>query len=377
MDNIIINLDDGVTLGNGNLPNLFEQTDIIAQSDAIVGPAGPAGPAGKDGKDGQAATITVGTTTTGAAGTNAQVQNSGTSSAAVLNFTIPRGERGETGATGATGATGPAGQDGQDGEAATITVGSVQTVAPEYPATVTNSGTSSAAVLDFEIPRGLTGETGPAGQAGQDGQDGADGQAATIAVGTTTTGAAGTNASVTNSGTSSAAVFNFTIPRGDTGAAGQNGTDGADGFSPTATVTQNTGSATISITDKNGTTTATVYDGVTPDTSVTSYTLSNTPAHSGGTNSYQFKKQLNIVNLTVDAIWSNSINTSWTNLGTIPSELHPASIVSTVCTFVNGNNGAIVSYGKIQIQTDGTVRYRANAAQSVLNACSFSITWII
>jgi hypothetical protein len=54
------------------------------------------------------------------------------------------------------------------------------------------------------------------------GPKGDDGAAATVSAGTTTTGNAGTNASVTNSGTSSAAVFNFTIPRGDTGAAGPN-----------------------------------------------------------------------------------------------------------------------------------------------------------
>lgn len=43
---------------------------------------------------------------------------------------------------------------------------------------------------------------------------GPPGSAATIAAGTTTTGKAGTNASVTNSGTSSAAVFDVTVPRG-------------------------------------------------------------------------------------------------------------------------------------------------------------------
>ena len=42
-------------------------------------------------------------------------------------------------------------------------------------------------------------------------------QAATVSVGTTTTGNAGTDASVTNSGTTSAAVLNFTIPRGENG----------------------------------------------------------------------------------------------------------------------------------------------------------------
>jgi hypothetical protein len=46
------------------------------------------------------------------------------------------------------------------------------------------------------------------------------GSPATVSVGTTTTGAAGSSASVTNSGGTSAATFNFSIPRGDTGATG-------------------------------------------------------------------------------------------------------------------------------------------------------------
>jgi hypothetical protein len=49
---------------------------------------------------GNAATVEVGTTTTGAAGTNASVTNSGTTSAAVFNFTIPRGDTGAAGASG-------------------------------------------------------------------------------------------------------------------------------------------------------------------------------------------------------------------------------------------------------------------------------------
>ncbi len=44
--------------------------------------------------------------------------------------------------------------------------------------------------------------------------DGPPGTAATIAAGTTTTGKAGTSATASNSGTSSAAVLDFTIPRG-------------------------------------------------------------------------------------------------------------------------------------------------------------------
>lgn len=74
------------------------------------------------------------------------------------------------------------------------------------------------------------------------GPKGDPGTAATIAVGTTTTGAAGTNASVTNSGTTSAAVFNFTIPQGTTGAAGPNSVTSAT----TSDGTANLSVATIS-----------------------------------------------------------------------------------------------------------------------------------
>ena len=51
--------------------------------------------------------------------------------------------------------------------------------------------------------------------------------------------------------------------QGDPGPAGQ---DGADGYSPTATVSKSGGVATITITDKDGTTTAQVSDGATGQT---------------------------------------------------------------------------------------------------------------
>ena len=77
---------------------------------------------------------------------------------------------------------------------------------------------------------------------------GADGAAATIAVGTTTPGPAGTTtASVTNSGTSSAAVFDFVIPRGDQGTAGTNGTNY---FTLSGSnIYRNTGNVGIGVTD--------------------------------------------------------------------------------------------------------------------------------
>lgn len=84
------------------------------------------------------------------------------------------------------------------GQAATIDVGTTTTLTPGSSATVANSGTSSAAVFNFGIPAGL---------------------AATATAGTTTTGPPGSSASVANSGTTAAAIFDFTIPRGDVGPA--------------------------------------------------------------------------------------------------------------------------------------------------------------
>lgn len=95
---------------------------------------------------------------------------------------------------------------GPQGDAATIAVGSVTTGEPGTPAAVQNSGTQQAAVFDFTIPKGP------------------QGNAATIAVGVVTTGEPGTAAVVENTGTQQAAVFNFTIPRGNVGQTGAPGT---------------------------------------------------------------------------------------------------------------------------------------------------------
>ena len=64
---------------------------------------------------------------------------------------------------------------------------------------------------------------------GEGGSSGEAGTAATIEVGTVTTGEAGSSASVTNSGTTSAAVFDFVIPRGDKGEKGDTGPQGPQG----------------------------------------------------------------------------------------------------------------------------------------------------
>jgi len=103
------------------------------------------------------------------------------------------------------------GQNGAGSGSVSVTVGETTTGAPGSNATVTNSGTASAPVLNFTIPRGDKGETGPKGEPGIQG------------------------------------------PKGDPGPAGANGRDGTDGVSPTVAVASNTSTEyKLTITDKNG-----------------------------------------------------------------------------------------------------------------------------
>lgn len=149
----------------------------------------------------------VGTVETLQPGEDVYCYLTGTKDDPVLNFGIPMGY---TGADGADGQDGQNGADGADGITPTVAVTSItdgHNVAFSY-------GAGDPRNTDFDVMDGA------------DGQNGQDGAAATIAVGTVTTGAAGSSATVTNSGTSSAAVFDFSIPKGDTGATGPQGPAG-------------------------------------------------------------------------------------------------------------------------------------------------------
>jgi hypothetical protein len=83
------------------------ETQIDVSVSGGVGPTGTAG---------AAASVAVGTVTTGAPGSSASVVNAGTSSAAVLNFTIPAGAQGIQGPQGIQGIQGVAGAKGDQGE---------------------------------------------------------------------------------------------------------------------------------------------------------------------------------------------------------------------------------------------------------------------
>ena len=118
---------------------------------SLEGPEGPAG---------QAATVKVGTTTTGAAGSDAAVVNAGSEAAAILNFSIP------------TGAAGPAGTAGTQ-QVGTVTTNQLN---PGSDATVVinNSGNATSAKYDytFSLAAGADGSDGKDGTDGNDGKDG-------------------------------------------------------------------------------------------------------------------------------------------------------------------------------------------------------------
>ena len=99
-----------------------DKGDTGAKGD--TGPQGQRGPQGNTGPAGQNATVDVASTTTGAPGTGAIVQNIGTNQNARLAFTIPRGATGATGSQGPAGPTGPTGPAGPTG--ATGATGSVK-----------------------------------------------------------------------------------------------------------------------------------------------------------------------------------------------------------------------------------------------------------
>lgn len=193
------------------------------------GPVGPAGPQGEKGAQGEtgpqgdpgkAATIQIGTVSQGEPGTLPSVVNSGTDTEAVLDFVIPKGEKGDTGVAGPQGAVGP---QGIPGTAATIRVGQVSKGSPDMQPIIRNVGTDTDAVLNFIIPSGEIGDTGPQGP------QGIPGNAATIHIGSVSQGEPDTLPIITNSGTDTAAVLNFTIPRGEKGDMGPQGPQGPQG----------------------------------------------------------------------------------------------------------------------------------------------------
>ena len=110
--------------------------------------------------------------------------------------------------------------EGPPGKAATIQVGATTTGEPGTEATVQNVGNENAAILNFTIPAGAAGPTG-----------------ATPAISVQVSGLpAGSEPTVSVSGTPEAPVISLGIPAGQQGTPGTPGTNGTDGQTPNITI---------------------------------------------------------------------------------------------------------------------------------------------
>lgn len=171
-------------------PTLYQQ--IVAAAGSATTAAAAANDAASEIKaaaaageyDGKSASVSIASVTTGAAGSEAQVTNSGTETDVKLNFVIPRGP------TGPAGATGPAGKDGKDGaqgiqgekgekgdKGDTGDTGPAGATGPQGPTGATGAQ-GPQGEQGIQGPKGDTGATGaqgPQGEKGADGEPGATG----------------------------------------------------------------------------------------------------------------------------------------------------------------------------------------------------------
>lgn len=115
------------------------------------GPQGPRGPQGAQGVQGEkgdkgdTGELSIGTVTTGEAGSQASVVNVGTSTDAILDFVIPRG---------------PQGIQGIQGPPSELAIGTVE---KGEDASASITGSSPNQKLNLVLPKGDRGDVGPAG----------------------------------------------------------------------------------------------------------------------------------------------------------------------------------------------------------------------
>jgi len=140
--------------GGAGLPDQTGQVGKFLTTDGN----GNASWADAQGPRGDAATITLGTVTTGLPGSSVVINNTGDSADAVFNFTVPRGDQGLKGDTGLKGDQGDRGFRGEQG----------------VPGEQGEQGEQGDPGPQGE--QGLRGEQGEQGAPGQQGEQGAPGQ---------------------------------------------------------------------------------------------------------------------------------------------------------------------------------------------------------
>jgi hypothetical protein len=187
-------------------------------------------------------------------------------------------------------------------------------VAETLPTGSDATASYSDGVLTLGIPRGVKGDTGETGAQGPVGPAG---------------------------------------PKGDTGATGPQGPTGADGFSPVANVTKVGNTATITITDKYGTTTASISDGsggggdVTVDDALSS--TSTNPVQNKVINSALNSKAntSSLASVATSGSYNDlsnkpTIPTVPTNVSAFTNDAHYITASGAPVQSVNGQTGAVV-----------------------------------
>lgn len=350
-----ISLGDDIQIGQDNGIALDDYNNVVSSDSVISGPPGPKGDKGDRGDPGERG---------------------------------PQGIPGERGPQGLPGERGPQGIQGEPGENATITVGNTTTLTPGSQATVENVGTTSSAILNFGIPSGLRGETGATGPAGADGisprayveqitggarvviedyentttaniMDGTDGTDGFSPVATVTPTASGASISITDAqGTTTANITN-----------GIDGADGTDGVTPsitaTASVDNTTGTPAVSVT-KSGTDANPSFafafehlKGETGTLSPVTVSISDFITPSSGItitgNVYQFGKLI-VCHLVVAS--NTAFSSSAINIGVLKPAYAPKNYINEYCAigstewriqgiaymYVDANNFQITDY---------------------------------
>lgn len=201
-------------------------TILTVNVPGLQGPPGPPGPAGPGGT-GPANNLTIGTVASGNPGDPAVATITGTTPNQVLNLTLPRGQ---------VGGQGPPGPPGQDGTG--IQIAGTKATYSVLPTGLTSADAGKAYLVQAD---GLLyiwdGTKFPANGSGVQFR-GQAGPVNTLTIGTVTTGASGTSAVATLTGTAPNQTLNLTLPAGPAGSTGPSGAGVIPGGSPGAVLSK-------------------------------------------------------------------------------------------------------------------------------------------
>lgn len=124
------------------------------------------------------------------------------------------------------------------------------------------------------------------------------------------------------------------------------------------------------------------YDGETAPSGWTEveeeYTLNNQPAHSVGTNNIYIDKIGNLVVINLSMFLNSISANTWTTLGNVPDELKPLNTTGfSVCIVSDSYTGNFVTYGKVEVQSNGTIRIKTQSSSSTSCGVTTNITYTI